>query len=303
MLDLRRLQYLDAIHRYHSFTKASEELFVSQSSVSIAIKSLEKELEVKLIARTPKGIEFTPEGEELVVYARRILQECRQAEARMADLSASRSHMLRLGISPTLGLALQSFLHSDGFAKRFPNTSVYLDEGSMKDHIEKVKQEILDLSYNALPSDGDLSSLKLIPTAKARIFAILLPDHPLAKRPQICFEDLDGVEMVLLDEKAMIRDKVMERVEEAGIVPRIHSSHNQIFCMLNTIKMGNYIGFLNASDAYMSRYLRESGLAIRPLEPAVSFDVGFILKADRPIPRMVRELVALVQSSGGGEIA
>ena len=95
MLDLRRLQYLNAIHRYHSFTKASEELFVSQSSVSIAIKSLEKELEVKLIARTPKGIEFTPEGEELVVYARRILQECRQAEARMADLSAGKKVLIR----------------------------------------------------------------------------------------------------------------------------------------------------------------------------------------------------------------
>lgn len=302
MLDLRRLQYLDAIHRYHSFTKASEELFVSQSSVSIAIKGLEKDLGVKLIARTPKGIEFTPEGEELVVYARKILQECRMAEARMADFSSSRSRSIRVGISPTLGLSLMFFLHSDQFVQHFPNTSFYLEEGSMKEQIEKVKQEVLDVSYNALPAEGSDPALQLIPVAGAQVFAVMPPEHPLVAKDRIAATDLDGVELVLLDEKAMIREKVLERIEAAGIVPRIHSSHNQIFCMLNAIKDGNYIGFLNASDRYMARRLQGYGLVIRPLEPMLTFATGFILKAERPVSKVVRDLISLVQDVKGQEI-
>ena len=61
MLDLRRLQYLDAVYRYRNFTRASEELFVSQSTISVAIKAMEEELGVKLIIRTPKEVTFTYE--------------------------------------------------------------------------------------------------------------------------------------------------------------------------------------------------------------------------------------------------
>ena len=53
MLDIKRLQYLEAVYRYHNFTRASEELFVSQSAISMAIKSLEADLGVRLIVRSP----------------------------------------------------------------------------------------------------------------------------------------------------------------------------------------------------------------------------------------------------------
>ena len=66
MLDIKRLQYLVAVYRYHSFTRASEELFVSQSAISMAIKSLEAELGVQLIVRSPQNVDFTQEGKLLV---------------------------------------------------------------------------------------------------------------------------------------------------------------------------------------------------------------------------------------------
>ena len=56
MLDIKRLQYLEAVYRYHNFTRASEELFVSQSAISMAIKSLEADLGVRLIVRSPQSV-------------------------------------------------------------------------------------------------------------------------------------------------------------------------------------------------------------------------------------------------------
>ena len=86
MLDIKRLQYLEAVYRYHNFTRASEELFVSQSAISMAIKSLEADLGVRLIVRSPQSVAFTYEGEQLVQHARRILLECENAEAKFTHV-------------------------------------------------------------------------------------------------------------------------------------------------------------------------------------------------------------------------
>lgn len=91
MLDIKRLQYLEAVYRYHNFTRASEELFVSQSAISMAIKSLEADLGVRLIVRSPQSVAFTYEGEQLVQHARRILLECENAEREMADPPRARA--------------------------------------------------------------------------------------------------------------------------------------------------------------------------------------------------------------------
>jgi len=65
-MDLQKLMYLEAIYRLGSFTRASEELHVSQPAITKAIKSLEKHLGVELILRDSKSVSFTEAGEALV---------------------------------------------------------------------------------------------------------------------------------------------------------------------------------------------------------------------------------------------
>ena len=107
MLDIKRLQYLEAVYRYHNFTRASEELFVSQSAISMAIKSLEADLGVRLIVRSPQSVAFTYEGEQLVQHARRILLERATPARDIADPTESKSYTLHLGLSPTLAFRFQ----------------------------------------------------------------------------------------------------------------------------------------------------------------------------------------------------
>ena len=295
MLETRQLLYLDAIFRHRSFTKASQELFVSQSTLSIAIKNLERELGVKLLIRSSKHIAFTPEGEELMLYSQRILRELREAQERMSDLSDTRERALHIGFSPTLGQNIQSYLYSPDFIRAFPSVSIYLDEGFMSYHIEKIQQETLDFSYNALPSGGDLSMLTLVPTTTAEIFAVMLPTHHLAQFDRIPFSALNGESLALLDEKSLIRTLLLQRLGTAGVIPDIRSSHNQVFSLFNMVRLGNYVGFVNASDAYMMNYLSDCGMVARPLLPSVTFDVGIILQADRHISTTARAVIELIK--------
>ena len=98
MLDIKRLQYLEAVYRYKNFTRASEECFVSQPAISAAITALEKELDIKLIVRDSKKVTFTAEGEQFMLRVSRILKECREAERLAADLFGSGNQTLRLGL-------------------------------------------------------------------------------------------------------------------------------------------------------------------------------------------------------------
>ena len=102
MLNLKRLQYLDAVYQYKNFTQASEALYVSQPAISSAVQALEEELGVRLVVRSSKGVTFTYEGEQFMIWARRILSTCEAAENAMRDLAGTAEQRLRLGISHVL---------------------------------------------------------------------------------------------------------------------------------------------------------------------------------------------------------
>lgn len=295
MLDFKRLQCFDAVYRHRNFTRASEELYVSQSAISIAIKTLEQELGVKLVVRTPQDVSFTHEGERFILYCRRILRECENAEKEMADLSKTKNSTLHLGISPVLGIRLQRFLHSPDFYARFPSASVYLEEASMNIQIEKIRQGLLDLSYNGLPKQADASGLELIPVTTAQIYVIMQPNHPFANYHTIPVSALDGMDVIMLNEKSLVHSLLMAEFDRAGIVPNIRSSHEQIFNMINTIKFGNFLGFMSASDPYIVETLNRNGLILREMENPIIFQVGFILKEGRYLPTIARDLIAIAK--------
>ena len=293
MLDIKRLQYLVAVYRYHSFTRASEELFVSQSAISMAIKSLEAELGVQLIVRSPQNVDFTQEGKLLVKHALRILLDCENAEREIADLSESKSYTVHLGLSPSLGFAFQRFLYTEELRRAYPKATLYIEEGSMNNHIVKIQQDLMDLSFNALPclEDGKSLGLNLVPITTARIYAIMCPTHPLANRAVLTAKDFEGVDIVTLDERSAIRTLVMSHLKQSGITPCVRSSHEQIFCMLNTIKFGNFVGFINADAPYMVQHLHQIGLILRQFEPALEFQAGFLSKAGKTLPRIAESLI------------
>ena len=123
MLDLKRLRYLEAVYRHKNFTRASEELFVSQPAISAAISALEKELGITLIVRNSKKVIFTLEGEQFMLHVLRILKECDSAEQLVRDLTSKDDSVLNVGMSPTLSLKLLPHLYTK-FFPRWENAKI-----------------------------------------------------------------------------------------------------------------------------------------------------------------------------------
>ncbi len=85
MFNFKHLLYFNAVYQYKNFTQAGDSLFVSQPTISAAINTLESDLGVKLIERSPKNVLFTYEGEQFILWVRKILSLCQEAETAMRD--------------------------------------------------------------------------------------------------------------------------------------------------------------------------------------------------------------------------
>ncbi|MGR8921976.1 MAG: LysR substrate-binding domain-containing protein, partial [Gammaproteobacteria bacterium] len=101
-MNLLQLKYFVAIAEEGSITRASQRLYVAQPSLSQHVRNLEEELSVELLRRTPRGIELTDEGAELLEHARVILGQVEQARAAVRDAGGDPSGEVAIGMPPTV---------------------------------------------------------------------------------------------------------------------------------------------------------------------------------------------------------
>ena len=112
-MELRQLEYFYTVGKLNSFTKASEELCISQPSITISIKKLEDELGVELIQRSKKGISLTEYGEKFHIRIKEIFKDLNNAVLEIEDLKNSKREVINIGIIPMAGEEIYKkiFLH------------------------------------------------------------------------------------------------------------------------------------------------------------------------------------------------
>lgn len=205
---LRQLRYLLAVAEHQHFGKAAEACSVTQSTLSAGFQELEALFAAPLCERNARrGITLTPLGHEMVAAARRVVAEAEQ----MVDLAQAAGEPLagplRLGVIPTLAPyvvpALWPVLQS-----AYPSCRLHLREVQSLPLIEAVREGRLDCGLLALPFDvGDLHSEALW---QETLVAVLPAAHPLASCEQVSREELDGVDLVMLEDGHCLRNHALQ---------------------------------------------------------------------------------------------
>ncbi len=293
MFNLRHLHYLNAVYQYKNFTQAADALFVSQPTISAAINTLEADMDIKLIERSSKNVTFTPEGEQFIVYARRILGLCVETENAMRDLSDSAQHRLKLGMSYAFMDAMAPILFSD-FLKRFPSSKIHLDEGSMNRHIEMVEKEQLDLAYNGFPNGNDYPELEFIPVSKAEIRLVLHPESPLCKLERIPVELLKNEKIVMMDEYSKVKQMMDAEFKKKDMHIETMLNYTQILCMTSLVKTCRYAGIISQAAGHSIPGVE--GLELKSFKKPLYFDLGFFRKKDRYLPKLGWELIKYIKA-------
>ena len=149
-MELRQLEYFEAVQRNKNFTHAAAELHVTQPTVTTAIKNLEKELGVALFDREGGGMELTPAGEELLIRTQIILKNVKKIYDRVGEENSYRKQEVTIGIPP-ISCARMYPLVMGNFAHSHPNIDVQVQDCCNHINITRILQDDLEIGFIILP--------------------------------------------------------------------------------------------------------------------------------------------------------
>ena len=206
-MTLTELKYIVAVAREKHFGRAAEACFVSQPTLSVAIKKLEEELDVRIFERGSNEVSVTPLGAEIVRQAQQVIEQAaaiREIAKRGKDPV---SGPLRLGVIYTIGPYLLPELVKQAI-ERVPQMPLMLQENFTARLLEMLRTGELDASIMAEPFPD--AGLAVAPLYDEPFVAAVPKSHPLAKRKTISPEELKDETMLLLGTGHCFRDHVLE---------------------------------------------------------------------------------------------
>ncbi|MBK9136702.1 MAG: LysR family transcriptional regulator [Betaproteobacteria bacterium] len=206
-MTLTELKYIVAVARERHFGRAAEACFVSQPTLSVAIKKLEDELDVKVFERGGSEVTVTPLGEQIVRQAQQVLEQAHAIKEIAKTGKDPVSGPLKLGIIYTIGPYLLPDLVREAI-KRVPQMPLVLQENFTAKLLEMLRTGELDCAIMAEPFPD--TGLAVAPLYDEPFVAAVPAGHPFARRKQLSAEELKNETMLLLGTGHCFRDHVLE---------------------------------------------------------------------------------------------
>lgn len=221
-MTLTELRYVVALAREKHFGRAAQAAFVSQPTLSVAIKKLESELGVALFERSMQDVQTTPMGEKVVAQAQLILSQ-------VADLK----ELVKLGQNPLQGALKVGMIYSIApyllprlmpqMMAQYSSMPLIIQENYTHVLLERVKSGELDAAVMALPIDE--VGLTVAPLYEEAFYVALAKNHPLANQSHINADALSGDALLVLGVGHCFREQVLQatphaqpfKIEQAGL--------------------------------------------------------------------------------------
>ncbi|MCS6765137.1 MAG: LysR substrate-binding domain-containing protein [Candidatus Protistobacter heckmanni] len=206
-MTLTELKYIVAVARERHFGRAAEACFVSQPTLSVAVKKLEDELNMQIFERGTGEVSLTPSGEQVVAQAQRVLEQTQAIRELARHGKDPLSGPLRVGVIYTIGPYLLPTLVPQ-LLETVPEMPLLLQENFTVKLLELLKQGEIDCAIMAEPfSDAGLT----VRPVYDEPFVVALPrNHELAKRRSVPPEELKKQNMLLLGSGHCFRDHVLD---------------------------------------------------------------------------------------------
>ena len=269
-MKLTQLEYFCVAARYHNITKAAKELFVTQPSISNAIKALEEEFGVNLFFRNNNKLTLTPEGEIFYKSAEELLSHADSVESKFHELR-KKVTPIRIGIPPMLGTIYLPELYLS-LNESFPNVDLRLFEfGSIK-ACNLVLEEKLDIAIvNAEQPSIDKCNSRIIDTED--LLFCVAPDHPLAGQKTLLLTMLADEPLILFNTDSVQVMTLTRQFKAVGVNPHIILNTSQITTLINMVKSGHMGTFL-----YRSIVEKHPDIVGIPVMPSIEQRIGVIWK-------------------------
>ena len=212
----RRLQVFYTVAKQLSFTKAAEQLFMTQPAVTFQVKQLEEHFNTRLFERHHGKIVLTSVGRLVMDYAERILALTDEMDRRVADLTGATAGPLLLGASTTIAEFILPQILGE-FKARHPEVQAHMSVANSETIVNRVADQTIDLGLIESPSY--LPTLENQVCCDDELVMICGPGHPLAQRTTVRASDIAAVPMVRREPGSGTREFTDNYLQQSGVAP------------------------------------------------------------------------------------
>lgn len=285
-MDIRNLECFIEVARHKNFSKAAEKMYMSQPSISRAIKELEGQFGVILLYRDTKMVELTDAGEIILKQAQEIVSAYQNITAQLGGLQQMQSGKIYIGLPPITAIATFSHLLS-AFRKEYPNIHINLYEFGPKKVEAAVQDGLLDIGIFT-PAESDELYDKIW-FEQDSLEIIMHPTNPLAQHKRIAYEMLENEQLILFNNDYKLHDLIVETCKKAGIKPKIVLETSQREWMTQMVADNLGIAVLPRK---ICKTLDSNVIISRPLaDPPLYLRLALVWKKKRYLSYAAREFL------------
>ena len=271
-MNITQLKYFQAVAAYHTVSLAAQHLYISQPSISNAIKALEKEFAVNLFYRRYNGMFLTPEGTKLYNATQELLSRYDEVEHMMHHLGKN-TRQLRLGIPPMIS----SFIFADiykNFVLKNTDIELVITEKGRYELLDQLNDGLLDIVLlpHTKPFDISISAKKI---GTLEIVGCTSKSNPLSEHKAITPKMLENQPLVLFSDTFFQTKTIKKWFAQEGIEPNISIQTEQLSTAQSMIENDIAIGFMFKNLAQKNSYM-----ATASLDPPIFVDISVLRKKD-----------------------
>ena len=241
-MEIHQLQYIVEVDKQRSFTKAADEMFVSQSTLSHQIAKLENELGVKLFDRNSRTVYPTQIGEEFINHAKQILANLEVAKQNIQSHIGLLKGTLRIGVIASLGKIDYAGMLAN-FHRKHPGLNYEIVQSGTYNLLDKLKAGEIDVSFITLLPLPECDDLQFHYLAYDEYVLAVPPGHPFAGRDYIELAEAADEKFIFHPSSERMYHICMEACAQAGFKPNIVCQGNHSPTCLSLISAGMGIGF------------------------------------------------------------
>lgn len=241
-LSLQQLRVFLTVARRLSFTRAAEELYLSQPAVSVQMRKLERAVGHPLFEHLAKRVGLTPAGQVLVRYAERLLEVEGELHGALAELSDVCQGALAIGASTTIGVSVLPPL-LQRFRARHPAVVLRLHVGNVPEVAQKVLEAQLDLGLVA--GEYAHQQVESWTFMEDELVMLVPPSHRWASAPTITPADLSGEPFILRERGSTTRHAVEQGLAAAGVTLNVVAELNNNEALLEAVELGIGVGMVS----------------------------------------------------------
>ncbi len=268
------------VARQKSFSKAADELFISQPAVSKHIKGLEHQLGFVLIRRGKGEFKLTQEGKLLYKEAKRMVHLIREAEGRIRRLQKEKQGFLRIGTSESYSKCLMPSLLS-AFQSAYPFIKISLDVGNSEEIERSLVTYRNDLALIAITKVS--SRFVAIPFLKEELVLIASPFHEVVQKERVSIEELQGYPFIIRAKGSTTRKILLEAFQTSGIRPSLLIEAGSSEFIKQWVSEGKGISII--VKRIVEEEVKKGLLQMIPLEERLTLQVALLyLKEERANP-------------------